>query len=243
MSRFFLQASQIAGDTVTITGSDAGHISRVLRMMPGAQITVCDMQKQEYLCELVQVDATRVEAKILSVRQGNTEPPFTAFLYQALPKGDKMESVIQKSVESGVYAVVPMETERCVVRLDEKGRAHKQQRWQKIAESAAKQCGRGRIPSVAEPVSFASALTQASQADCKLFCYEGDGTLPLGKQLPEAPGTIAILIGPEGGFSQAEVRQAQDAGFVPVGLGNRILRTETAAPFVLACLTMRYELS
>lgn len=243
MSRFFLQASQIAGDIVTITGSDAGHISRVLRMTPGAQITVCDMQKQEYLCELVQVDAARVEAKILSARQGNTEPPFTACLYQALPKGDKMESVIQKSVESGVCAVVPMETERCVVRLDEKGRVHKQQRWQKIAESAAKQCGRGIIPSVAEPVSFTAALAQAAQADCKLFCYEGDDTVPLGKRLPKEPGTIAILIGPEGGFSQAEVSQAQNAGFVPVGLGNRILRTETAAPFVLACLTMQYELS
>lgn len=246
MPRFFVNKSQIVGDTVTITGDDAFHISRSLRMAAGEKITVSDSVDTEYDCELVGFSEV-VTAKIISSRGLSTEPNFRATVYQALVKGDKLETVIQKSVECGAAALCAFESERCVVRKKDDDK--KRDRRERIALEAAKQCGRGVIPKVLPTFSFDDMIKDASSADIKIFCYEGEGTLPLRRYLDgkakEFDGkipTVSIIIGSEGGFSQGEVERAKNAGFVPVGLGKRILRTETAAGFVLAALVYEFEL-
>ena len=184
MPRFFVTASQIQNGNVKISGDDAFHISRSLRMAVGEHITVCDMAKTEYDCVLESFGED-VVARIVSQRQCNTEPPFRATLYQALPKGDKLDSIIQKSVECGVSEILIFESERCIVKSDAKADAKKSERRNRIASEAAKQCGRGILPKVKGTVRFSDAIEEASKATLPLFCYEGDGTLPLGKVIKE----------------------------------------------------------
>ena len=162
MPRFFVRDDAISEDSILITGSDALHISRSLRMREGEEITVCDMQRREYRCRLAAFTADTVTAEILSVQESATEPPYHATLYMALPKGDKMELIIQKSVELGVARIVPFASSRSVVRLDRAGGEKKRERWQKIADAAAGQCGRGILPVVTAPMSFDEALREAA---------------------------------------------------------------------------------
>ena len=249
MPRFFLQASQISDGIVTIRGDDAAHISRSLRMRPGEHITVCDMQKIEYDCILTDFTADTVTARVEASRPSDTEPPYEITLYQALPKSDKLDVIIQKAVESGASRIVPFESERTVVRRDSdrKKEEKKLERRQRIALEAAKQCGRGSVPTVSPPLTFREMLAEAD-ADLKLFFYEGDGTRPLRELLDSLyagqarPERIAVVIGSEGGFSLAETEAAKAAGVVLAGLGKRILRCETAPGFALACLAYRFEL-
>ena len=252
MPRFFVRSNQIKDDIVTITGDDAHHISRSLRMAAGEHITVCDMQKMEYECELTDFLPDSVLARVLTAFQSDTEPLFLAHVFQALPKGDKLDSIIQKSVECGLTELTTFESERCVVRMKESAEAKKIERRERIALEAAKQSGRGTVPSIHPTVSFAEAIQQAAKADIALFCYEGDETEPLASALKGAlrkssyPSgylpSVSVMIGSEGGFSLAEVAMAREKGLIPVGLGKRILRTETAASFVLACLVYEFEL-
>jgi 16S rRNA (uracil1498-N3)-methyltransferase len=218
-------------------------------MAAGEQIVVCDMQQREYTCVLDGFFSDRVTARVVSERQSDTEPPFCAHLYQALPKGEKLDSIIQKSVECGVCSITTFQSERCIVK--EKGdEENKLRRRNKIALEAAKQSGRGIVVEVNPTLTFAGMLDAADSADIKLFCYEGDGTRSLREEIRArresgeiADGVdIAIVIGSEGGFSLREVDAARERGFVPVGLGKRILRTETAASFALACLVYELEL-
>lgn len=221
-------------------------------MATGEKITVCDMQKREYECLLSEFLPDRVIADVISERQSDTEPPFFAHLYQALPKGDKLDTVIQKSVECGVGAITTFMSERCIAK--EKGdEENKLRRRNKIALEAAKQSGRGLVPEIGATVSFDRALAEASEADIKLFCYEGDDTRSLRTLLSEEKAkfetsdasripSVSIIIGSEGGFSLSEVEKAKNSGFIPVGLGKRILRTETAPLFVLGCLCYEFEL-
>lgn len=221
-------------------------------MAVGDEVTVCDMDKTEYRCVLSRITDTEVDARVLSSAPSATEPRYAATVYQALPKGDKLDSIIQKAVECGVYAVVPFESERCVVRVKLDAEAKKTERRMKIAAEAAKQSGRGMLPTVSETVSFVRMLEMAKEADVKLFCYEGSDTLPLGRALPVdamkamiAEGkepTVSIVIGSEGGFAPSEVAAAVAAGMTPIGLGKRILRTETAASFVLSAMVYALEL-
>lgn len=247
MPRFFVEAGAITpGDDgfsrVIIRGSDADHITRSLRMHPGDGLTVCDMSRREYTCEIESVGAS-VTAKVIEERPSPNEPPYTAVLYQALVKGDKFDTVVQKAVECGVSVIVPVLTERCTVRPDQKGIENKLTRWRRIAAEAAGQCGRGILPEVRDMITFSEAVREGGTADCPLFCYEGDGTKPLPAVLErEVPELVSLMIGPEGGFSAAEVKAAENAGMISVGLGRRILRTETASSFVLACLSYAYEL-
>ncbi len=248
MPRFFIRQNQIADGIATILGEDAHHISRSLRMAAGEHVTLCDMQSNEYDCELVGFYPDRVEARICSSQKGKTEPPYRVHLFQALTKGDKFETVIQKSVECGVYDITPFESERCIVRL--KGEStSKTERWQRIAQEAAKQCGRGILPTVQSGEKLSVILPRAKEFDLALFCYEGEeetglksvlqsATLPKDR-LPE----IAVMIGSEGGFSQNEAKMAKEQGWIPVGLGKRILRTETASTVALSCLIYELELS
>ena len=250
MPRFFVRREQICDGYVTILGDDAHHISRSLRMAAGERITVCDMQKTEYECALEQFLPDRVVARIESECQCDTEPPYRAYLYQALPKGEKLDSVIQKSVESGVYSITTFNSERCIAK-EKSNEENKLRRRNKIALEAAKQSGRGHVPEVNPTVSFAEMLNGASECDVCLLCYEGDGTRPLKEVLREKKAelisldreiTISLVIGSEGGFSLAEVEKAKNAGLIPVGLGKRILRTETAPGFALGCLVYEFEL-
>ncbi len=249
MPRFFVTKDQIEDGRVTLLGDDAHHVSRSLRMAAGEEIVVCDMQKNEYVCVLEEFLPDRVTARIISESKSDTEPPYKADLYQALPKGDKLDFIIQKSVECGVFSITTFNSERCIAK--EKGDEEKKiARRQRIALEAAKQSGRGVIPEVFPTVSFKEAIARAAKADIALFCYEGDETVSLKSFLHEKKEqlsgvespTVSIVIGSEGGFSLAEVNAAREAGLTPIGLGKRILRTETASGFVLACLCYEMEL-
>lgn len=251
MPRFFVQKDRISGDTVTLFGDDAHHISRSLRMAVGERITVCDMQKFEYECELTEFLPDCVRARVLETVKCDTEPPYAVHLYQALPKGDKLDAVIQKAVECGVSEITTFESERCVARAKDGAEEKKVERRRRIAHEAAKQSGRGMIPDVHPTVHFREAVEAAAKADIPLFCYEGDGTEPLPRVLRACRAelragqipTVSVVIGSEGGFSRAELTAAVEKGLHPVGLGKRILRTETASSFVLACLVYELELS
>ena len=177
-------------------------------------------------------------------RQSNTEPPYSATLYQALVKGDKFDTVVQKAVECGVSRIVPFISERCVVRLSKSDCEKKRLRWQRIAAEAAKQCGRGIIPEVAGLLSYDEMVSEASKAGIPLFCYEAEDmkSLPAVLLDKKEEKTVSIVIGSEGGFSVNEALKAKEGGLESVGLGKRILRTETASSFVLACLSYELEL-
>ncbi len=252
MPRFFIDPEQISDGNVTVLGDDAHHISRSLRMAAGERITVSDTRGTEYLCELCDFLPDRVTARILESHPAQTEPPYFACVLQALPKGEKLDQVIQKAVECGASEIVTFESERCIVRLKGENEGKKVERRQRIALEAAKQSGRGVIPRVRPSVSFDEALKLATECELALFCYEGEGTEPLSRVLGDfhkgldknrgqAP-RISVMVGSEGGFSPAEAEKACKAGMIPVGLGSRILRTETAASFALSCLVYEFEL-
>lgn len=244
MPKFFVRQDQIEGGIITLRGDDAFHISRSLRMAKGEHITVCDMQANEYDCVLRDFLPDVVVAEILSTRKADTESPVRITLYQALPKGDKLDTIIQKSVECGVHEIVLFESERCVVRSKKEAEDRKNERRNRIALEAAKQSGRGYIPLVKGTLSFDTAVKEATRADLCLFCYEGEteATLKLALKKVDAVGSVSIIIGSEGGFSVNEAALARERGATSVSLGKRILRTETAAPFVLSCLSYVLEL-
>ena len=248
MPRFFINPSQLGTDargaqTVRIVGDDAHHITKSLRMREGETLTVCDKACTEYTCRIRSL-GEEVVADVLSSARSVTEPPYAATLYQALCKGDKFDNLVQKAVECGVTRIVPVLTDRCVVRLTAADAEKKRLRWQRIAGEAAKQCGRGIIPEVSGLLLFSQAVAKAAEADLPLFCYENETvqTLPALTSSCPRPATVSLLIGSEGGFSPEEAAAAAAGGMRSVGLGRRILRTETASSFVLACLSYAYEM-
>lgn len=254
MPRFFVQKTDVNGDAVTLRGDDAHHIAYSLRLAAGEHITVCcDGNVYDCALETFSPDKSKpwVTARVCGSAPVDTEPPYRAVLYQALPKGDKLDTIIQKAVECGVFAVVPFESSRCIARAKPEAEARKTERRQRISEEAAKQCGRGIIPRVLPTLSFSDMLEAAAEADLVLFCYEADGTEPLSRVLNHRMPTIsadhsrpiiAVIVGSEGGFSPEEAAEAARRGFAMIGLGKRILRCETAPPFVLGCLSYQYEL-
>ena len=257
MPRFFVRPEDIRTDTegavVILTGDNARHATYSLRLAVGDSVTVCD-QSHVYQCILTHFDGQTVEARIIASSAVDTEPPYRAVLYQALPKGDKLDTVIQKAVECGVHEIVPFESSRCIVHAKPESEGKKLERRQRIAEEAAKQSGRGIIPTVGATVTdLGVVFRQAALADIALFCYEGEGTRPMGdilrKDFPDVCDqnaghrpTVAIVVGSEGGFSPEEAGMARSAGLLLTGLGPRILRTETAACVVLSCLSYQFEL-
>lgn len=234
MPRFFLSQPP-AGDLVTLTGDDANHISRALRMATGDHLTLCDGQGTDYDSEIIAITAREVTARLLSSAPSAGEPDVRVVLFQGLPKGDKMELIVQKSVELGVSEIVPFAAARSVSRPDGASAAKKTLRWQKIADEAAGQCQRGALPAVHELVSFRQALTMAGECDRIFLCYEGGGEA-LRDLMTDKPGSIAVFIGPEGGFAPEEVAAAEAAGGVRITLGPRILRTETAPMAALSVI-------
>lgn len=254
MPRFFVNNQQIENNTVKIVGNDAFHISRALRMAAGEHITVCDQNGIEYDCELVTFAEDFVEGKIVESAESANEPSFVAHIYQGLPKGDKLDLIIQKSIECGASSLTTFESEFCVVKSKPDSEEKKLERRRRIALEAAKQCGRGAIPEVYSTISFGKMLSEAKNADIALLCYEGEGTLPIGHFLTDGAlekiateknrkPIISIIVGSEGGFSKKEVELAKEQGINLCGLGKRILRTETASVFALCCLVYESELS
>jgi len=245
MPRFFLSPDKFSDSTVVIDGENARHISRSLRMRAGDVVTLCDGECNEYLCRLDSFTDTQVLASVVEKRFCESEPPYRVTLMQCLPKSDKMEYVIQKSVELGVHRIIPVSSSRCIVKLDKDSAVRKIQRWQKIADDAAGQCGRGILPKIEMPMDLLSALNAAQEADLRMFLYEGEGEKTISDVLSsceESVLDIYVLIGSEGGFSEEEAALARENGFVITTLGKRILRTETAPLCVLSIISAFLEL-
>lgn len=250
MPRFFVSSSDIkraddfsgTGIEIVIRGEDALHISRVLRMKIGERLVVCDDNGREYETEVISL-GENVVCGVLSEKQSENEPPYKAAVFQSLAKGERFDTVIQKSTEMGADEIYPVISSRCTVKLDKSDCGKKVARWQRIAYEASKQCGRAKIPTVHEPIVFRDAVETAKKADIPLFCYEGEGTIPLSRCLSDIePRSVSIMVGPEGGYSDEEAALAAECGMLMTGLGKRILRTESAAMFVLACLSLEYEM-
>lgn len=234
MLHIFADPSDMHGDELRITGSEVNHIKNVMRLGPGDEISVSTgTDDREYRYGIEEILEDEVLLKLRFIKEKDVELPVRIWLFQALPKADKMELIIQKATELGVYAVVPVAASRCVVRLDEKKADKKIQRWQKIAESAAMQSRRSVIPRVYEPVSMKEAVALAQEkAELRVIPYElqeNDGaTAPLLESAADQKLDVAVFIGPEGGFEPSEIELAKSAGIRPISLGRRILRTETA---------------
>lgn len=228
MVRFFVTPEELTRDFLVLTGENAEH-AKVLRLKNGEQILLCDGQGMEVICTVSDVSAGQISLVVNKRQASSTEAKVKVSIYMAFPKADKLEHVIQKATELGAWEIVAFPSERCVSRPDEKSLKKKVERWQKIAESAAKQSGRGVIPRVRVLKSYAEALEQGSKAECTILFYENEHATDLHTALNCAPyATVALLTGPEGGLELREVEQARQAGFHICTLGSRILRCETA---------------
>ena len=245
MQRFFVEPHQIDRDRheIRITGNDVNHIVNVLRMKKDEELWISDKEK-EYHCVIENAGEDEVLLHILYVQEPDYELQNRIYLFQGLPKADKMELIIQKAVELGAYSIVPFAAKRSVVKLDQKKAGKKRERWQAIAKGAAEQSKRGIVPQVQDVMSFQEAMNYAKELDVVLVPYE----LQEGMKATEAviskiePGQfVGIFIGPEGGFDESEIEQAKEAGAIPITLGKRILRTETAGLTTLSILMYHLE--
>ena len=246
MQRFFVEPHQIDEEAhqIHITGSDVNHISNVLRMKTGEELWISDGSKYEYRCTIESFEPDEVLLHIVYSQEPEYELPCRIYLFQGLPKADKMELIIQKAVELGAYEIIPVETKRCVVKLDGRKSAKKTARWQQISESAAKQSKRMLIPNVHEVLTFREALKYAESMDVRLVPYELARGMQETKEILAGidPGqSVGIFIGPEGGFEEKEIEAAIEGGAKPITLGRRILRTETAGLAILSVLMFQLE--
>ncbi len=242
MFQFFVEPGQITAQEAEITGGDVNHIRNVLRMKAGEQVRISDQQGQDFLCRIEKLEESRILLRIQEKCQG-TEPPIKITLFQGLPKGDKMELVVQKGVELGASEIVPVAMQNCVVKLDQKRAEHKRARWQAIAESAAKQSKRSLVPVVRPVCTFSEAAAYARELDVRLFPYEQERGMAHTREVLQKVkkgDSVGIFIGPEGGFSAGEVESIRHEMEI-ISLGNRILRTETAGLAALAMLLYEVE--
>ncbi len=247
MYQFFVDDSQVGRDFITVTGPDVNHIKHVLRMKPGEVVRVSSSGGQDYQCRILELTDTFVQLDILDSDIASTELPCKIYLFQALPKGSRMETVVQKAVELGVYEVVPVAMHYCVVKLDA-GRAQaKVKRWQAVAESAAKQSKRSLVPRVHAVMDYADAVSYAMACDFRFVPYENEQGMQAtaaalqSLRAAKAGDSISVLIGPEGGFSQEEIEAVRGSMQV-LSLGKRILRTDTAAVATMAMLMLQLEM-
>lgn len=245
MYQFFTEPSNIQGRKIIITGRDVNHIKNVLRMKKGEEISVRDSTDgKEYLCAIEEFAAEEVICTLCAVREEGSELSSRVYLFQGLPKADKMEFIIQKAVELGVYEVIPVICKRTVVKLDEKKEKSRVARWQGIAEAAAKQSRRGIIPEIKNVMTLKEAFACSECCHVRMIPYELSGNIQETKKIIGGlkPGEdIAVFIGPEGGFEKTEIEEAEAAGIVPVSLGRRILRTETAGLAILSWIMYQLE--
>lgn len=225
MSWFFTEF--INGNTAAITGEDALHIEKALRMKVGEELTLCDAKQMEHSCKITDISQKQVVVKILESNPCENEPNLEVTLYQALTKGDKMDTIVQKAVELGATTIVPVLTRRCVSRPDEKSIQKKCTRWQKIAKQAAQQSRRGIIPTVKPLLTLQNAIKDTGHTDCKIVFYENGGE-SINQIIPKDCGSLSFFIGPEGGFEKDEIKAITKSGGKSATLGKRILRAETA---------------
>ena len=244
MPRFFVDRSQVQGEEIVIQGNDVNHIKNVLRMRPGDELSLSDGEGMDYFCKISSIERDEVRVNIENSWNSYVELPVKLYLFQGLPKGDKMELIIQKAVELGVYEIIPVRTKRAIVKLDDKKESKKIARWQQIAEGGAKQSGRGLIPEVKSVMNFAEALKYAASLDAALIPYEKAEGIEKTREIVhglKGKQSVAVFIGPEGGFDETEIEAAMSAGACPVTLGRRILRTETAGLTMLSILMFEFE--
>lgn len=244
MYQFFVEEGQVSDLFVTIEGSDVNHIRNVLRMKAGEKVRISTSSGKNYFCRLSEIGETMVQAEILEELAEGTELPNKIYLFQGLPKGDKMELIIQKAVELGAYEIIPVSMKNCVVKLDAKKAENKVRRWQEIAKSAAKQSKRSLIPEIRTPLTYRQAVEAARELDAVLVPYENERGMAATKEAVErlkAGQSIGIFIGPEGGFAPEEIELAKSEDMQLISLGKRILRTETAGLATLAVLAYHLE--
>lgn len=246
MYQFFIDADEIMEDGIHVRNSQSvNHIKNVLRMKPGEKIRFCCEEKEkEYTCSILSLSGDEVIAAIEDIDGENRELPCEIVLYQGLPKGDKMELIIQKAVELGARRIVPVSMKRCIMKLDDKKAKKKVDRWNMIAESAAKQSKRNRIPEVSDPMTLKQALAEAKDLEGLLIPYEDARGMGHTRQVlneMKEKKSIGIFIGPEGGFEESEVEAVREAGGEVITLGHRILRTETAGMTTLSILMYLLE--
>ena len=240
MRRFFTEPENIS-ETEAIIFADAEHISRGLRMNVEDEVIIFDGSGYEYLSKLTEIDKSFCKAEIISKTYSKQEPSVSITIYQGIPKSGKMEGIIQKSVELGAISIVPVSMDRCVSKIENgKKEAEKLKRWNKVAVSAAKQCGRGILPDVKTPLTFRQAIEKLKETELAIMPYEilgHNGEAGLKKALKENKAKeIGVIIGPEGGFSDSEASLAMNSGIVTVGLGKRILRTETVSSAIISAI-------
>lgn len=243
MYQFFADDAQIGKDFITITGPDVNHMKNVLRLKPGEQVRISSQSGRSFLCSVLEMTDAFVQLDILDSDIAGTELPSEIYLFQALPKGERMEYVIQKAVELGVHEIIPVAMKYCVVKLDEKKAQARQKRWQAIAESAAKQSKRSRIPQIHPVMNFGEAAAYARQCDRCLVPYENERGMKqtAGALAGICPGeSISVFIGPEGGFAEEEIGALRGQMQV-ISLGRRILRTDTAAIAIMSALMLHLE--
>lgn len=239
-----MNSSQVSENVLVIVGDDVNHMKNVLRMRSGEAFTAADENGIFYRCEVDTLEKQHVTARILWKEQGTSELSSKIYLFQGLPKSDKMELIIQKAVELGAYRIIPVATKRVIVKLDAKKEATKLKRWQSIAEGAAKQSGRMLIPQISEVKTYGEALQMAQELDVNIIPYECARGMEATREILGSikPGmSVGIFIGPEGGFEESEVEKAKELDVKPVTLGKRILRTETAGLTTLSILMYLLE--
>lgn len=243
MHRFFVKPGQIAEDIITIVGSDVNHIKNVLRMHKNDEIVICDGHGSNYYCIIKDVESDQIITQVKERNACETELKSKIYLFQGLPKQDKMELIIQKAIELGVHEIIPVKTSRCVVKIKKQNEQKKLARWNKIAESAAKQSKRGIIPIVNHIMDYEEALVYAQKMDTTIVPYENAANINETKALLGCLDNkrIGVFIGPEGGFSLEEVDKAKKQGANIITLGKRILRTETAGLAILSVLMFQLE--
>lgn len=245
MHCFYTEKENIIGNQVHMTGTDVNHIKNVLRMEQGEEITVCDGEGIFHTCVIKELLKDQIEAEIIESKEAETELKVRITLFQGLPKKDKMELIIQKAVELGVHEIVPVSTRFCVAKIeDAKKEKKKLERWQEIARAAAKQSGRGIIPQIKPVMNYKEALKAASEMDESVIPYEkAEGMKAASEEVEKMAKcqSVGIFIGPEGGFAEEEIESAKEAGIVPISLGKRILRTETAGLCILSVLMFAIE--
>lgn len=245
MYQFFVEPENIQGKRIIITGSDVNHIKNVLRMQPGEELNISNGEDgKEYRCVILNLGDEEVECELRFVKEDGVELPSKIYLFQGLPKSDKMELVIQKAVELGVYEVIPVSMSRSIVKLDNKKAASRVARWQEIARAAAKQSKRAIIPQVHDLITFKQAIEYAAGLDVKIIPYEMAEGMAKTREIIGAikPGqSVGFFIGPEGGIDDKELELAINNGFESITLGKRILRTETAGLTVLSILMYNLE--
>lgn len=244
MYQFFVDDTQIAEGIVTIENGDVNHIKNVLRMKCGEKVRISSDSGKNYYGEIDRIEERMVQVRILDEDAEDTELASRIYLFQGLPKSDKMELIVQKAVELGVHEIIPVAMKNCVVKLDDKKAAAKTARWQEIARSAAKQSKRSQIPTVRMPMNYKEALEEAAKLDVRLLPYENERGMAATREAVEAvrPGmNIGIFIGPEGGFAEEEIALAKEKQMQFISLGRRILRTETAGLATLSILMYHIE--